>query len=371
MNNLTRLFPALFVVAVLVAGISSCRSERDADFHFEAMVMEGEFNGPIGNGGEFNYYIHLSDKGFDSTGNALQDATYYRFDIFSSAPQNYDDISVPAGRYILGSRGSTACGTFTSDYSLYFTNGPEINSGTQLVFSQGYIDISYENGTYTVDAELTDIAGMTHKVTYKGSASLKNNASMAPELEIKPLDQDLYIFSDDITATNYGTVNNNGIYNIVFSMTDMPYDSQGNVITPGNVLNMDCYASLTSDGRIAPGNYEILQYWGTQDYTLSPGGIVNDRFVGTLAIHYNNNGSASLGLLSSGTLNISHVKDKEGGNAYRLEFCFITEDGYQVSGSYEGPVKLSGKDQATTKMEQKSGKRPVSTPFANNVFSVR
>lgn len=371
MNNLTRLFPALFVIAVLAAGISSCRSERDADFHFEATVMDGEFNGPIGNSGEFNYYIHLSDKGFDSAGNALQDATYYRFDIFSSAPQTTDDISIPAGRYILGSRGSTACGTFTSDYSLYFTNGSERGQGTQLVFSQGYIDISYENGKYSVDAELTDIAGMTHKVSYKGPASIKNNALMAPELEINPLDQDLYIFSDSITATNYGTVNNNGIYNIVFSMTDMPYDSQGNAITPGNVLNMDCYASLTDDGRIAAGNYEIDQYWGTQDYTLSPGGIINDRFVGTLAIHYNNNGSANLGLLSSGTLNISHNRDSEGTISYILDFVFITEDGHQVTGSYEGPVTLKNQDPSATEMEQKSRRRPVSTPFAHSVFSVR
>lgn len=371
MNNIKKLFPIFFTLAILATGLFSCRSEREADYYFEATAMDGEFNGPIGNSGEFNYYIHLSDKGFDSAGNAMPDGTYYRFDIFSSAPQTDDNITIPAGRYILGSRGATACGTFTSDYSLFFTNGSGHDSGTQLVFSEGVVDISYEGKTCILDAELTDVAGMVHKVSYTGPVHLKDNASMAPELEIMPLEQDLYIFSDNITATSYGTVNNNGIYNIVFSMTDMPYDSQGNAITPGNILNMDCYASLTDDGRIAPGNYEILQYWGTQDYTLSPGGIVNDRFVGTLAIHYNNNGSASLGLLSSGILNISHIKDKEGRNAYRLEFCFITDDGYQVSGSYEGPVKLSGKVQSSTEMEQKSSRRPVSTPFAHSVFSVR
>lgn len=370
-NNIRQLVPLLLFIAVLSSGILSCKSDREADFCFEAARLDGEYNGAIGNDGEYNYYIHLSDKGFDSAGNALPEGTYYRFDIFSTAPGAGKGITIPEGRYILGPRGSTACGTFTSDYSLYFVNGTSGND-VQLIFSQGVLEVSYSGDICTFKAELTDIAGMTHCVSYNGPVSLTDN-SVSPDLEIKPLDQDLYIFSDSITATNYGAVNGNGIYNIMLSLTDMPHDSQGNVITPGNILYMDCYASLTKDGDIIPGNYEILNYWGTQDFTMSPGEMINGRYVGTLAMHYNNNGSACLGLLSSGLLKISASGEASSGydKSYTLEFNFLTEEGYLVTGSYEGPVNITGPDPDITQMEQKSAKRPVSTPFAHNCFQLK
>ncbi|HIZ88295.1 MAG TPA: hypothetical protein IAC03_09120 [Candidatus Coprenecus pullistercoris] len=365
-QNLIRPCAAL----MLLLAVFSCRPDKEADFNLAAAHLDGEYNGPIGNDGECNYYIHLSDKGFDAEGNSCPGGTYYRFDIFSHEPADTSDITVPTGRYTLGTRGSTASGTFTQDRSMYFVNGTSGSSGIQLIFSQGVLDISCNDGTYTLEAELTDVAGMTHRVRYTGDMKILDHSS-GTGTNFLPLDRDLYIYSDHMAATDYGQVEGRDIHNIVLSMTDMPSDKDGNIVTPGHIISMDCYVTFTEDGLIKAGNYEISQYWGTQDFTLSPGEIVNDQFVGTIAAFYDNGYKAYLGLLSSGTLSISHDNSADT-VAYDLEFEFRTQDGYMVTGSYSGAIDIvnAGTVPEAELYSRASLSRPVSNPMARTHFTL-
>lgn len=350
----------LFCIPLLLAlAVLSCRPDNDVDYDFQALKLDGEYNGPIGDDGEYNYFITLSDIGFDSAGRSLPGGTYYRFDIFADVPSDTSRISVPSGRYTLGARNATASGTFTPDRSLYFVNDDSAAPETQLIFSQGHIDIRYNGDICVLTAEITDVGGMTHHISYTGDVSLLNHSSGSGEF--LPMDQDRYIYSDRIMATDYGLAGDGRFHNIMISITDMLTDKEGYVIPPGNILNMDCYMSLDQDG-ILPGRYELSQdYWGTQDFTLSPGEISNDSFVGTIVTYYDTQDRAWLGLMKSGMLIVDREKTDDS-VLYTLAYEFYTEDGYMAIGSYEGPITI---DKETAVQSSAPGGNSFSRPEFN------
>ena len=225
-NHLT-----LYLILLLsVTALASCNIDGESyDYYTETFELYGEYNGGIGVQGEYNYYICLTNA---TDGNEQQGpgTSYYYFDIFSTqgTPDRNGEISLPSGTYTLGVRGATAIGTFTPDYS-YYTGSDRYGDHIELGFSNGILRINGDDrGYYEIEAELTDMAGMTHYVHYVGPVEITDR-SQGIINGFQQLAQDLNIQAHAANATLYDNMDGlaDGISNVILSFTDMELDNEG------------------------------------------------------------------------------------------------------------------------------------------------
>ena len=330
----SRLAILLSFTAVLFLSAASCRQEKEADYVLEAAVLSGEYNGNIGNNGEHNYYIHLSDKGFSADGKSISNGNYYRFDIFAPGP-------------------------------VRFINGPCGSPETVLAFSHGTLDITCKDDIYTFEATLTDISGMTHSVRYTGAQHLADRSGDTVP-DYLPLQEDIEINCHTLAAVNYGPVN--GFDNVIISMTDMTADSVSHVTPPGSILTLDCYMPVDEAG-IIPGRYEISDLWGMKDYTLSPGEESNGQYVGSHVQLFKEDRSY-LGFLSSGTVYIERIAANDS-TVYSIETELVTSSGNTVVCLYEGTIGLTAASTETAAAPGNTFSRPVFNPITRSHFILR
>lgn len=171
-------------VAVLQEG-----TPEHFDHVFEAEYFTGEYFGQqYGNGGETNYFVTLADA--PGTGQNLSPGgTYYLLDIFSTEPSEMSAIMIPEGTYTCGMPGETASMTFTPDYS-YWMKVDGSGTGYEVrttFFTEGSVDISYEDGSCRIDARLVDENGKTHRLSYGGEALCSNGlveSSLTGDIEV-------------------------------------------------------------------------------------------------------------------------------------------------------------------------------------------
>lgn len=358
----------LLLTAIIAAAAVSCRKDNSADYDTEALIFYGDYNGAIGNNKECNYYICLSDIGFEDDGTLLPGGRYYYFDIFSTAPSDPKHITIAEGTYSLGPWGETAVGTFTPNYSL-FEEASRYGGNLQITFTSGIMTVSRNGDIYTFEAELTDVAGMTHRVSYSGPAPFADYSTGGTDY--LPLEQTLSIQA----KAAIGSVNDrmeglaDTISNVILSFTDMDIDADGYTIRPGSILNIDCYMKLTEDGRLPGGHYHVSPDWGT-DSTLSPGEVNLDQIYGTVVEYYDAQGSAYLGLITEGSLHITNSTEMN----YNIMFAFTTSLGYEVAGNYYGQLDLLPYQNTSVSKAPAAGKRlhrPVSCPTTRSHFSVK
>ena len=229
--------------------------------------------------------------------------------------------------------------------------------------------VSRNGDIYTFEAELTDVAGMTHRVSYSGPAPFADYSTGGTDY--LPLEQTLSIQA----KAAIGSVNDrmeglaDTISNVILSFTDMDIDADGYTIRPGSILNIDCYMKLTEDGRLPGGHYHVSPDWGT-DSTLSPGEVNLDQIYGTVVEYYDAQGSAYLGLITEGSLHIINSTEMN----YNIMFAFTTSLGYEVAGNYYGQLDLLPYQNTSVSKAPAAGKRlhrPVSCPTTRSHFSVK
>lgn len=158
---------SVFVSYADVTSFTVYLSQEGGSIKRTATDLTGFYYGEDYEEGVDNFYIHLSDKGFDADGSALADGFFYRLDIYTEvmnySRENADEIVVPVGTYTL--EDSFTAGTFSQEYSSYWVNGPDaIPVIDHTIIDAGTITVT-EN---SIRAELV-IAGETHIVTYEGS----------------------------------------------------------------------------------------------------------------------------------------------------------------------------------------------------------
>lgn len=127
-------------------------------------------------GGEQNYYVILSDLGFDAEGYAYEGGHYYILDIFSDvAPTDLSNIVIPEGTYTLGESGLTEVGTFTSDYSSYL----DYVEMMEYPFAAGEVVVTHEGNNTKFECVIVDVVGRTHTVTYNGPCNVGDASQMS------------------------------------------------------------------------------------------------------------------------------------------------------------------------------------------------
>lgn len=110
----------------------------------------------------YNYYVILSDIGFDAQGKALPNGTYFYFDMYSATPNSTADIVIPNGVYTLNN--SYTKDTFSiNDSKMLITN--EANKGTNIYFREGTMTVTSEG----IEALIETKNGEKYRVVYEGA----------------------------------------------------------------------------------------------------------------------------------------------------------------------------------------------------------
>ncbi len=110
----------------------------------------------------YNYYVILSDIGFDAHGYSLPNGTYFYFDMYSATPNSTADIVIPNGVYTLNN--SYTKDTFSiNDSRMLITN--EVNQGTNKYFKEGTMTVTSEG----IEALIETKNGEKYRVVYEGA----------------------------------------------------------------------------------------------------------------------------------------------------------------------------------------------------------
>ena len=136
--------------------------EGDPTIKFTASVLSAQYYGNAYSD-YYNYYVTLSDKGFDEEGYALPNGTYFQADIYSTVEAGSGDIRIPDGVYAFDVNDTFDAGTFSAGYSqLVFTN--ETGGGKVIYFVSGTMTVTSEGIELVVEAE----DGKTYRAVYEG-----------------------------------------------------------------------------------------------------------------------------------------------------------------------------------------------------------
>ena len=111
-----------------------------------------------------NFYLFLSDKGFDEEYYELPNGTYYRFDIYTPI---CDGTKIPAGTYTIDPTDSGELWTASLSYSMYYILDDYAEEAIVFDYpASGTICVG-EDGSVTAEVAMLN-TGIAHRVTYDG-----------------------------------------------------------------------------------------------------------------------------------------------------------------------------------------------------------
>lgn len=263
----------LFMLLALSLTLSSCEPQPIEDdntekpepepepepegIRFEANYSSGAYYADQYSPGVDNYFISLSDNGFDENGYVKPNSTYYRLDLY--APK-YDGgwqeyMSLPVGEYHFDADNTLAEWTFAADYSEYVaTNDTDVSA-----------KLRFESGTLVVTEELTTLTavvnGETHIVTFAGDHLVANVAPKPIEGRELKVDYAYAIYYGDKFTP--GKADNFYLY-----LSDKGLDEAGFEQAGGTYYTFDLYTECVEDMTLPIGTYT----WDDKD-TLAAGTI--------------------------------------------------------------------------------------------------
>lgn len=152
--------------------------EEPEEVVLEAGYFGGEYYGDYYSPGVGNYYIHLSDNGFEDSGYALPNTVYYTFDLYSTyyGGEEVERLSLPEGTYRLDMDDTFTEGTFSVAYSKYYYTDANGDVVEQFQFEAGELVVTATEATL-----VATIAGKQHKVTFAGVADVADKRSATGE----------------------------------------------------------------------------------------------------------------------------------------------------------------------------------------------
>lgn len=224
---------------------------------FEAIYSSGAYYGDQYSPGADNYFISLSDNGFDENGYVRPNSTYYRIDLYAPKYEGewQEYMPLPYGEYHYDAEDSYAEWTFSADYSEYVkTNDTDIE--LKLTFESGTLIVAEGQTTLEVVIE-----GEKHRVTFTGDHVIAN--VMPKPIEPREL-QAGYAY-----AKYYGDKFTTGAAdNFYLYISDKGLDEYGFEQKGGLYYAFDLYTAKVDDMTLPCGTYT----WDDSD-TLAAGTI--------------------------------------------------------------------------------------------------
>ena len=133
----------------------------------KASYFGGIYYGSLYSPGMGNYFMHLSDNGFDASGMDKPNSKYYALDLYAPLHEGNDKITLPLGTYTLNTDDDPQLMTIGLTYSGY----RETNEGGASLDPERYDNakLVVEEGKVTFTCT---IQGTEHKVVYSGATEI-------------------------------------------------------------------------------------------------------------------------------------------------------------------------------------------------------
>ena len=316
------------------------------DVKFVAEYLDGVYYGTEYSEA-YNYYITLSDVGFDSEGYALASGNYYRVDLYSVEGDIDSEgyIHIPAGTYTFDVNSTYAEWTFSNAYSNYSKiNDTGTAYDAQAKYEAGEAIVTENGITLTVTIE-----GVEHSVTYNGTPKIYvggNGGGATPGESVDFTANYTYAmyFGDQYTP---GYADNYYLF-----LSDLGLDADGYELPNGTYYRFDLYAPITESNltKIPAGTYTIDMYDSGNPWTASlsySAYYVMDEYgwdyvdfdypgSGTIVIGEDGSITAEITMLSSGAThnvtstsgNIDIIDASSGGGSSDGTYSTLTDDVY-------------------------------------------
>ena len=283
---------------------------------FEAQYFVGQYYGSYYTPTAGNYYVHLSDIGFDETGDFVANGQYITLDIYAPLYEGEESsyVPLPIGTYNLDENGTMAQWTIDHRYSAY-TKTDGTADGDGLKFDEAQLVVT-EN-----DAVFTGKSGeVTYRITFTGEAVIANVEVEKPEEVIFEASEswcfyygdyynpgvadDFYLFFSDLGVDADGYEVANGKY-YRFDVYTTPIDKANGIALPYGMYLIDPSESMQPNSiSYSASLYYIMDEYGEEVFD---GGYINSGYllVDETGIH----GEFSIG-------GVKHVISYEGAVEY-------------------------------------------------------
>lgn len=133
----------------------------------KASYFGGIYYGSIYSPGKSNYYMHLSDNGFNEQGKDKPNSKYYALDLYAPLHEGDDKPTLPLGTYTLNTDDEPQIMTIGLEYSGYRETDAD---------GASYEPSLYDNATLVVEegkVTLTcTIQGTEHRVVFTGTTEI-------------------------------------------------------------------------------------------------------------------------------------------------------------------------------------------------------
>ena len=269
-----------------------------------------------------NFYLILSDRGFDENGDEYANGTYYVFDLYAPITA---DMTITPGRYTIDDYDTCEPWTVSTSYSSYYKMDEFGNDiVTRDTPISGYITIN-EDGTIYAEIQL-DHSGATHKISYDGDIYIydaregSGGGDLGDGLTTLTGDYTCSFDSHTLYYTNYGDYYENGLDNYVLTLY-----SDDNYY--GDIISLEIFTA----GNDFTGNYTITD-------TMA----ANTAYVGCLEYGYYMAGSwyytgddEEYAALVDGEIEV--LKNSNG--TYTLTFVACDELGNDIDGTWTGSAE--------------------------------
>ena len=306
--------------------------EPQQSVQFTANYFDGEYYGDYYSPGIGNYYLHLSDNGFQESGYALPNSTYYRLDLYSDyyGGSEVEYLQLPYGTYTLDINNTFAHGTFSVAYSKLLGSDANSNFVVDKQFEAGELVVNEDGAVLKVTIE-----GREHVVTYKGATLVADKRSatgedvgggedLIPEDALSTLTEDYNVVLDDhmLIYANYGDYYSTGLNNWTFAIWPNDYE--------GDHIQFDI---MSQSSTVMFGNYTV----GDENTAFSFfKGYIEDDGSGSAGFmrgswYYTDDG-VTMAPFVGGDLRIS---DAGGGNI-KVDFTITDDKNNTITGSWTG-----------------------------------
>ncbi|MBR5133181.1 MAG: BACON domain-containing protein [Alistipes sp.] len=224
--------------------------ERAEGVVFEAQMLRGSYFGDEYSE-DGNYYICLTDNGFEGEEDFLPNSTYYYVDLYGELFDGQSDgyVTLPLGEYVLDASNSSAAGTFSAEYSEWYKTGATDVEENEY-YESGNLVVTAEGVTLTVV-----ICGVQHTVTYSGSLAIVDARGAGNDVARH--------FAAEYAVANYmGDYYNPGVAdNFTIVLSDLGLDENGWELPDASYYLFDLYTEVV-DGelRIPHGTYSFDLY---------------------------------------------------------------------------------------------------------------
>ncbi len=321
-----------------------------------AVVVFCNYYGDMFGGPGYNYFLTLSDVGFDENGYVMSNSRNYALDLYSDTPAADGDYSLPLGTYTLDELDTMEPGTMgTYGYAVMCGAAEDGSEDEEHLYTAGTVVIS-EN---KIEATLTLDNGEVHHIVFEGSLVIPGGSEYEG-WSMLPGDLDV------TSAEGYYAIEPYGDYYEVGADNYFIYIYQGMNMETGEptgvFFNLDILASglNTTD---CLGTY--TPFVGESFFnTFIPGSLLEEEGevfpVGCIAMDMESQG---IGPVFDGTIKI------ETGEAGKLNFTFdcVDDCGNAIAGVIEA-ANMYGT--ASMMAPAKAAKKPASA-VRGKLFSKR